>query len=504
VADLFLYKYWGFRIDATPLFYLKTPKDAMASGTMAEYVFAFVLFFVLYFMFSFSFKKLHASFFKINKVSKWTVLPMLLVIALLVILIRGGLSVATMNVGRVYFSHSIFLNHSAINPIWNFIYSLSKSDSFDTQYRYMEEKEANSRFLRMTESERDTTSLRVLKTDRPNVIVVILESCGSGICEAFGGEKNVSPNLTKMAEEGIAFTHFYANSFRTDRGLVSILSGYPAQPTTSLMKYPNKSQNVPKFPLSMKNAGYDISFYYGGDENFTNMRSYLITSGFEKIISDKDFEQKDMSEKWGAYDHALFRKVTEELDAQTETPFLKVLLTLSSHEPFDVPMRRFENRYLNSVAYTDSCLGVFVSDLKKSKWWDNTLVVLLPDHAYRYPDTLKNSDVERHRIPMVWVGGAVNKGMKVDRLASQIDLSRTLLSQLNMDVSEYKFSKNIFGEKSPEFAYYTFNEGFGLVTPRGVSIYDCGANLPIREDEVELTQDGKAYLQSLFDDLNKR
>lgn len=102
------------------------------------------------------------------------------------------------------------------------------------------------------------------------------------------------------------------------------------------------------------------------------------------------------------------------------------------------------------------------------------MVVLLPDHAYRYPDTLKNSDVERHRIPMVWVGGAVNKGMKVDRLASQIDLSRTLLSQLNMDVSEYKFSKNIFGEKSPEFAYYTFNEGFGLVTPRGVSIYDCG------------------------------
>lgn len=68
----------------------------------------------------------------------------------------------------------------------------------------------------------------------------------------------------------------------------------------------------------------------------------------------------------GAYDHALFRKVTEELDAQTETPFLKVLLTLSSHEPFDVPMRRFENRYLNSVAYTDSCLGVFVSDLKKA------------------------------------------------------------------------------------------------------------------------------------------
>jgi phosphoglycerol transferase MdoB-like AlkP superfamily enzyme len=156
------------------------------------------------------------------------------------------------------------------------------------------------------------------------------------------------------------------------------------------------------------------------------------------------------------------------------------------------------------VAYTDSCLGVFISDLKKSKWWDNTLVILLPDHAYKHPSTLKNSDEERHRIPMIWIGGALNKTMKVDRLSSQIDLSKTLLKQLGIDASEYIFSKNIFGKDAPEFAFYAFNDGFGLITPKGISIYDCGASVPLREDDPSLTLDGKAYLQSLFDDLNKR
>jgi len=503
-SDMFLYKYWGFKIDATPLFYLKTPKDAMASGTTLEFIAAFFIIVAIFFLFFFLFKSLHSRFFDFKQSSPLTALPALLIIAVMVLLIRGGVSVSTMNVGRVYFSHAIFLNHSAINPIWNFIYSLSRNDEFATQYRFMDDSEAASRFAHMIESQSDSTSVLLLTTQRPNVIVVILESFGSGICAPLGGEKNVAPNLNRLFEEGVSFTHFYANSFRTDRGLVSIFSGYPAQPTTSLMKYPNKSQNVPKFPLSMKRAGYDLSFFYGGDENFTNMRSYLITSGFEKIISDKDFEKKDMSEKWGAYDHALFNKVSEDLKQQTLTPFMKVVLTLNSHEPFDVPVHRFEDKYLNSVAYTDSCLGVFISDLKKSKWWDNTLVILLPDHAYKHPNTLKNSDEERHRIPMIWIGGALNNTMKVDRLSSQIDLSKTLLKQLGIDASEYIFSKNIFGKDTPEFAFYAFNDGFGLITPKGISIYDCGASVPLREDDPSLTLDGKAYLQSLFDDLNKR
>ena len=58
---------------------------------------------------------------------------------------------------------------------------------------------------------------------------------------------------------------------------------------------------------------------------------------------------------------------------------MKMFLTLSSHEPFDVPMNRLEDKYLNSIAYTDSCVGDFVEKLKRLPVWDNTLIVFIPN-----------------------------------------------------------------------------------------------------------------------------
>lgn len=503
-ADLILYAYWGFRIDTTPLFYLRTPKEAMASGSPTDVVVSTATFIAVVAVGFFAFRFIQKRFFEVRGRNVFNLLPSLVLAFLVVFFIRGGLGVSTMNTGRVYFSNSVFLNHAAINPVWNFIYSLSRNDSFEGRYCYFDKETAEGYFSEMVEPAQDSTTLSLLKTNRPNIVMVILESFASTACEALGGEPGVMPNMSALSSEGVLFTHFYANSFRTDRGVVSLLSGYPAQTTTSLMKYPNKSQNVAKFPLSLKNAGYDLSFYYGGDDNFTNMRSYMVMAGFEKIVNEDDFSSDEMSEKWGAYDHALFRRVTDDIRQQQQKPFFKLLLTLNSHEPFDVPMHRFENKYLNAICYTDSCLGVFVDSLKRSPVWDSTLVVLVADHAYRYPDTLQGSDEVRHRIPMIWLGGALREPMKVDTVASQIDLARTLLAQLQIEASEFKFSKNIFGKDSPKFAFYAFNDGFGMVNDSSLSIYDCGAEKVLCETDTLLTRKGKAYLQSLFDDLSKR
>lgn len=503
-ADLILYAYWGFRIDTTPLFYLRTPKEAMASGSPTDVVVSTATFVAVVAVGFFAFRFIQKRFFEVRGRNVFNLLPSLVLAFLVVFFIRGGLGVSTMNTGRVYFSNSVFLNHAAINPVWNFIYSLSRNDSFEGRYCYFDKETAEGYFSEMVEPAQDSTTLSLLKTNRPNIVMVILESFASTACEALGGEPGVMPNMSALSSEGVLFTHFYANSFRTDRGVVSLLSGYPAQTTTSLMKYPNKSQNVAKFPLSLKNAGYDLSFYYGGDDNFTNMRSYMVMAGFEKIVNEDDFSSDEMSEKWGAYDHALFRRVTDDIRQQQQKPFFKLLLTLNSHEPFDVPMHRFENKYLNAICYTDSCLGVFVDSLKRSPMWDSTLVVLVADHAYRYPDTLQGSDEVRHRIPMIWLGGALRETMKVDTVASQIDLARTLLAQLQIEASEFKFSKNIFGKDSPKFAFYAFNDGFGMVNDSSLSIYDCGAEKVLCETDTLLTRKGKAYLQSLFDDLSKR
>ena len=145
-----------------------------------------------------------------------------------------------------------------------------------------------------------------------------------------GGEPDVAVQMDSLAKEGVLFTNFYANSFRTDRGLVAILSGYPAQPTTSIMKYPRKTQNLPAIAGSLRDAGYRTKYYYGGDADFTNMRSYLMSSGFENIISDQDFPVSERLSKWGAHDHLVFNRLLEDMKAEVQTQLRQKMPVLFS------------------------------------------------------------------------------------------------------------------------------------------------------------------------------
>ena len=87
--------------------------------------------------------------------------------------------------------------------------------------------------------------VRLLNTDRPNILLILMEGFGGVFMEPLGGIPDVAPHLNRYAEEGIFFTNCYANSFRTDRGTVCTLSGYLGLPTVSIMKIPAKSRMLP-------------------------------------------------------------------------------------------------------------------------------------------------------------------------------------------------------------------------------------------------------------------
>ena len=521
VGDLALYQYWGFRLDTTPLFYLKSsPKDAFASATFGMLVAGAVDLAVNVWAFmwlckKFLRRKYDAPVF--GKVKQTVVLTILT--ALLFIPIRGGFTVATLNTGKVYYSQNMRLNHAAINPCFSLLESLSKSSSFATQYRYHTPDKADELFAAMQDvslqggsadtlgnlSGRDT----LLKPGKPNVVIVILESFLSKAMGTLGGIEGVAQNLDSLGANGVLFTNFYANSFRTDRGIVSILSGYPAQPTNSIMKYPRKSQSLPSISRSLAQNGYDLQYIYGGDANFTNMRSYLTAMGFENIISDSDFSISQKLSKWGAHDDVMFDKIATQLEAGEEKePFLKVIQTSSSHEPFEVPgFNKLEDIRLNSVAYTDSCLQVFVNRYRNTPYWDSTLFVFVPDHAMQYPVDLDVFSVERYKIPMIFYGPALARtGVKIDVVGSQIDLAATLLGQLGIDHSDFTFSKDMLNPANPHFGFFTVPDAFGMVTDSGAVVFDnvsekiYSSNLP----ETPVLEHGKAFLQKLYDDLDKR
>lgn len=514
-VDVALYGYWGFRLDATLFFYLQSPKDAMASVPLKIFALQLVIFTTYTWSIYRLFKRFIIPLFPSTPVHKrvGSTVVILLVGGILFIPIRGGITTSTANVGMVYFSKNQFLNHAAINPTFSLIASMSKQQDFSAQFDFFPEEERQVRYATLTHHNNSQTNstekIKLLANSRPNILIILMESFTANAIEVVGGEAGITPNLNRLSKDGIAFTNLYANSFRTDRGLVSVLNGYPAQPTTSIMKYPAKSQTLPSIAKSLGEQGYTADMLYGGDINFTNMQSYFFGSGYSQVTADRDFPLTHRLSKWGANDDITFSYLYESIKEKDEkAPWFSTFLTLSSHEPFEVPFHQLENPYLNSVAFTDSCMGSLVDKLKELPVWKNTLIILISDHGYRYPASVQDYEPRRFHIPMIWLGGAIKEPAIIDTYANQTDLAATLLNQLDLSHEPFTFSRDILDPGYPKYSFYTFPNGFGFIDSTGISVYDNESNKPLLEEpsagsETRLNN-GKVLLQTLYDDLGNR
>lgn len=491
---------WGYHLDKSIFVYLASPREALASAEWWVWVLGLIAFLSLFPVTFLAYRKLTnlKSLYSIQSIGTKSLSTLILLVLTGVLFLpaRGSVTVSTMNTGRVYFSDNQMLNQAAVNPLFHIIESLSEQ-TFDTaKYTYLTSSEAADALAQLYTPKAKQPQDNLTERTADHVIFIILESFSLNAWSAM-------PNVQRLAAEGISFTNAYASSYRTDRGVVATLSGFPGQPTSSLMTAPSKTAHLPNLGLSLSAAGYETHFFYGGDEDFTNMRSYLIAGGFHQRVSDKDFPLSDRLSKWGVPDHILFPYATDCLTANSLLPnhkSLDVILSLSSHEPFDVPYHHLDHPYLNSIAYTDSCLGSFVETLSQSSEWCNTLLVLVPDHGYPYPDGLQNFRPERYRIPMVIAGGAITEPREVNTLCSQIDLVPSLLALMGLDYTAYRFGKNALAADCPEFAFFSFNDGFGLIHNTDTVVIDARADQPlIRSTQESSTETlSRAMMQSIM------
>jgi phosphoglycerol transferase MdoB-like AlkP superfamily enzyme len=511
VSDAALYPFWGFKLDSSVFFYLKSPQEAMASVSVWFVLVAVLLISLLVWIIT---KLLNNTYCKPNKVKR--VFPVTLLFVLLMaplfLSMRGGLKESTMNIGKVYYSTNQFLNHSAVNPVFSVLSSISKSDDYSQQYNYFDEHERELLFNGLY-STTDSDTPKLLNTERPNLLIILMEGFGGDFLSSISGLQDVAPNLDSLAAQGVFFSNCYAGSFRTDRGIVCALNGHPGLPSESIMKMPNKSRNLPSLAKKFVEMGYSTDFFYGGDINFTNMQSYLWSNGYQSITADTDFSAAErQTNAWGVNDDITFSALLEKLKHREDSLWHTTFLTLSSHEPFKVPSNRFEDDICNSFAYTDSCIGAFVDSLKQTALWENTLLVLMPDHGFCYPRTGFKSAPHAHHIPVIWTGGAVKQPVKIDKLMNQTDVAATLLAQMEIDYSDFLFSRNVLSEQyKDQFAFYTFVDGFCYIDSTGATLYDNAAgkvqeNMGNGTAEQNLNREnrGKAILQTLYDDLDAR
>ena len=509
VADTSLYPFWHFKLDASCLQYLETPTEAMASVTTGYLLVRLVVFLLVVALIYLAYDWISSSQTSNLKsqISNWIELLLYIVmIPLIVIGIRGGLDESTTNIGQVYFSQNQFLNHSAVNPVFSFLASFEKTASNNTVYHFMDDAQCQQIMDELfTTASVDSDAL--LNTQKPNIIVVLLEGCGGTFTE-IGGRSDITPNLNRLAKEGVCFAQCYGNTWRTDRGTVCTWSGYPSFPTMSVMKIPSKSRTLPNMARTLSDSlGYSTYYLYGGDVNFTNMRSYLIGGGFETLKSKKDYTAEEQkTSQWGVCDGITFESLFEMASTARE-PFVIGYSTLSSHQPWDVPMHHFDDEVLNAFYYLDDCLGRFVEKFRKSDRWKNTLLVLLPDHGIPYEDIGETHPLKNH-IPMIWIGGAVKEARRIEQMCNQTDLPATLLGQLGIRHDDYTFSRDVLSKTyTTPCAIHTYDDGYLMYDTTGYVCYDfIGERVVGGEgnNQQQLMQWAKAILQAASNDLNER
>ena len=511
-ADLELFRVWGFRLDASPLNYLNTPGEMMASIGSSPIWLLVVLNVLINVFFSFLYRaQLHRLTKAFRPLRPQWALPLLAITALLFIPIRGGLQEIPLNQSSAYFSRSHFANQAGINVPWNFFHALGKWQSREENpYQFLAPALADS-LVQTLYPDSLPPALQVLNTPKPNIILIIWESFTAKIAEPLGGIPGVTPNFTRLSKEGLLFEHVYASGDRTDKGLVALLSGYPAQPITTIIKSPQKSKKLPQLSISLAQEGYHTAFYYGGELGFANLRSYLSFGDWHAVTGVEAYEKADLNSKWGAHDEVVMRKVLHELDT-FQQPFLASVLTLSSHEPFDLPAnsrshfpgQHIDNRFMSSHYYADSVIGAFVDAAKQKPWWDNTLIIIVADHGHPDPNLSQVFEPKKFRIPMLWLGGALEaKGLVWPRTLSQTDLAATLLHQLGVSASDFPWSKNALSPAAPAFAPYFFKDGVGFMTDSSYTTWDNVGRMVIEKSEnageTELLH-AKGYLQKVFGD----
>jgi len=512
LTNLLVYKFWKFPIDRTIFDYLSTPGEMLASLSLIQLIFMLGLFALAIYLLFFQIylRWLSVLLLKTWKRSWIGASLFLLIIPSLVVPLRGGFAISPVQTGSVYFHKNAFINHAAINPVWNLIYSLVEGERLTGSVSFYN-NEVVENMMKDLHEEGDTC-LHLLNSENPNIIVVLLESFAQPIITKLGGDGTAAPNYNELIKEGLFFNRMFAAGTMTDRSLAAVLGGYPSLPGSCIIHYESKAQKMDNLNLELKSAGYNSAFLYGGDIDFAHMRSFIIMSGFDNVFDDKDFPRTITRSNWGVPDQFLFDRLFEVTDKATQ-PFFHVLLTLSSHSPFDVPMEpvfpgsRDIEKYRNSIYYTDHSLGEFIRKAKTRPWWDQTLIILLADHGCRIGDIMAHEE-RRFNIPMLWLGGALEvSDTVISKYGSQTDIPVTLLHQMNLSNDKFKFSKDLLAKSSQSFAYYTFNDGIGFVSDDAISIYNTTAEKFYQKEgfsSYENADPALAYLQWLLNDFNNK
>lgn len=513
-AENGVYVEWRTKLPYKALLYLSNPSEIYNTAETKVFFILLMIFLAqlsltCWLYARFFFKPIRA----IRRNIVFTVLFFLLVPPLLILGARGGTREIPIMQSQAYYSTHQILNLAATNSFFNLAASARENNRYKGKnpFEHYPPEEAQKTIQELYHTEKDTTA-ELLKISRPNIVLILLESWSADLIEALGGEPGITPEFDSLQREGVLFTRTYASGTRSEQGIACLFGGFPAHPISSIAVQPDKYNKLPSLTRQLIGQGYATSFYFGGQLIYGNIKSYIYYNGFQRIKEIYDFNPAFPRAKLGIHDEFTLKEQLDDL-AGEKTPFFSSLFTLSTHSPFDMPLavkrdwgyNAVVNDYLNSAYYTDQCLGNYFREARRQSWYDSTLFILIADHSHFSQKNWYYHSPEYHRIPLLFYGEVIKeeyRGTKIGRIGSQVDLASILLSQLQIDDSDFVWSKNLLNPYVPEFAYVSFEEGIGWIVPEGHFFWVNNLNTyysnELTSDAGRINRQGRSFLQVIY------
>lgn len=297
---------------------------------------------------------------------------------------------------------------------------------------------------------------RLIQHDGPekrhNIVLVSVESLSADFLSHFKTNFKIkswlTPNLDRIADEGVLFTNLYATGTRTVRGLEAITLCVPPTPGQSIVWRP-KNAGLFSIGSVCRDRGYDTSYVYGGDAMFDNMNTFFSRNGY-RVVDRGSKSKKDITfqNAWGVADEDLFRWAMQEADGNSaaQKPFFMHVMTVSNHRPFTFPDGRIDMPQGSreaAVKYTDWAIGSFLEQAKSKPWFANTIFIVMADHCHGSAGRME-IDVTKYHIPCIIWNPSLVQPRVYDHLCSQIDMMPTLFGWMNWSYTTRFYGQDVF------------------------------------------------------------
>jgi phosphoglycerol transferase MdoB-like AlkP superfamily enzyme len=363
-----------------------------------------------------------------------------------------------------------------------------------------------------------------------NVVVVIMESFTGRLTGCLGGLPALSPELDRLAQEGLLLERCYATGERTIQGLEAAVCSFPPLPGEGVVKRPQARQNFATLASVLRQRGYATSFIYGGQGIFDHMLGFFLGNGFDRFIEEKDFPSPYYKTPWGVSDEDLFERADDEFRRYHEAgqPFFATLLTVSLHSPWQFPAGKidplaadtkappgFELNELNNFLYADYCIGKFIRLARQARYFDNTLFVFVGDHGVH----LRGNElipIDEYIVPALFLAPKHVDAGRISIVASQMDLPPTIMGIVGGEYRSAFFGRDIRKPQAEDpFAIVIYKKKrYGIVTDRELIVlresgdrlaYERAAHgkpwtqIAMRATQAARTQNGLAILRSAED-----